>query len=406
MIINRVTLLGQKDHGKSTLIGNLLIQTGSVSEQRIREAKKTSKSLGRNFEPGYILDSFEEERVNEMTIDTTRAQVKYKNSGFEFIDVPGHEELMKNMLSGASYADFALLLVSAKPDEGITDQTKRHLFVAKMMGINKLVVAVNKLDSVGYDKKRFDEIEVDIRSYLDKIGFGKNEVNFVPISAYDAENLVKQSKKIKWYKGKNLMETLVSMSNLEKDDKNKGLMISLQGLFEGDESTVFGKILSGKVKKGEKITILPSGKEARILEIFVSGGKKSSATRGNVVTLKLDRKVGREIKGSVASNNKSACRTGNVVHALVLTTKKMQGSSSIRINGVEVGCKRFLVKKAIDVATGESVVSKTIKPLSAGSVEIELERKVASDNFESTPEIGRFVLYTNKSFAGIGIITD
>lgn len=406
MIINRVTLLGQKDHGKSTLIGNLLIQTGSVSEQRIKEARKTSKSLGRNFEPGYILDSFEEERVNEMTIDTTRAQVKYKNSGFEFIDVPGHEELMKNMLSGASYADFALLLVSAKPEEGITEQTKRHLFVAKMMGINKLVVAVNKLDSVGYNQERFDQIESEIRSYLDKIGFGKNEVNFVPISAYDAENLVKQSGKIRWYKGKNLMETLVSMSNREKENENKELMISLQGLFEGDESAVFGKILSGKVKRGEKITILPSAKEAKILEIFVSGSKKSSATRGNVVTLKLDRKVGKGIKGSIASDNKNACRTGNVVRALVLTTRKMQGSPSIRINGVEVGCNKFSVKRAIDVATGESVASKTIKPLSAGAVEIELDRRVASDNFERTPEIGRFVLYTNKSFAGIGIITD
>jgi sulfate adenylyltransferase subunit 1 (EFTu-like GTPase family) len=202
------------------------------------------------------------------------------------------------------------------------------------------------------------------------------------------------------------MDTLVNMSNREKEDGSKELMISLQGLSEGDESTVFGKILSGKVKKGEKITILPSGKEAKILEIFVSGSKKSSAAKGNVVTLKLDKEVGKEIKGSIASNNKNACRTGNVVRALVLTTRKLQGSPSIRINGVEVGCRKFSVMKAIDVTTGESIASKTIKPLSAGAVEIELDRKVASDNFERTPEIGRFVLYTNKSFAGIGIITD
>ncbi|EQD45119.1 translation elongation factor EF-1, subunit alpha, partial [mine drainage metagenome] len=143
MIVRRVTLLGHKDHGKSTLIGNLLISTKSVSEARVEDAKRTSIRLGRKFEPGFLLDSFEEEREGAMTIDTTRAQIKYRGSAFEFIDVPGHEELIKNMISGASYADSALLIVSAKKGEGITGQTRRHIFLAKMLGIERVVVAVN-----------------------------------------------------------------------------------------------------------------------------------------------------------------------------------------------------------------------------------------------------------------------
>ncbi len=406
MIVNRVTLLGNKDHGKSTLIGNLLIQTGSVSEQRINDAKKTSKKLGRQFEPGYILDSFEEERLNEMTIDTTRAQVKYKKTGFEFIDVPGHEELMKNMLSGASYADFALLIVSAKKDEGITEQTKRHLFVAKMMGINMLVVAVNKLDAVGYSQGRFDQIEADIRGYLGKIGFRDDKVSFIPISAYNAENLVKISPNMKWYRGKSLIEELISMSKSRKEKKEGELLISIQGLFDGDERSVFGKILSGNLKKGESLVSLPNGKGAKVVDIFVSGSRKGNAGKGNVVTLKLDKSIGTSVRGVILARRRGACDSGSIIHALLLITKPIKGNLGVKINGVEARCKKMTVNKAIDIATGEAKTAKRIKPLNAGSVELELDRKVASDLFERTPEIGRFLLYANKSFAGIGIITN
>lgn len=406
MIVNRVTLLGNKDHGKSTLIGNLLIQTGSVSEQRINDAKKTSKKLGRQFEPGYILDSFEEERLNEMTIDTTRAQIKYKNTGFEFIDVPGHEELMKNMLSGASYADFALLIISAKPGEGITDQTKRHLFVAKMMGINKLIVAVNKLDTVGYEEAAFAKIEKGIKEYLGKIGFEKGNVSFIPVSAYNADNLVKLSSNMRWYKGPTLIDALVNKSKAKKAAGNQKLVIQFQGLFDEQGKSVFGKILSGSLKRNTKIIVMPNGKETKVLEIFVSGKKKSTATKGNVVTLKLDKSIGKDVKGLVASNQKDACRTGDTIHALLLTTRQLKGPASIKINGLKINCKRMVITKTIDVSTGECRVSSTIKPLDAGSIELKLERNVATDSFDKTPEIGRFIFYTNNNFSGIGIITD
>ena len=406
MIVNKVTLLGNKDHGKSTLIGSLLIETGSVSQHRIDDAKKNSNRLGRQFEPGYILDSFEEERLNEMTIDTTRAQVKYKNTGFEFIDVPGHEELMKNMLSGASYADFALLLISAKPEEGITGQTKRHLFVARMFGIDRLVVAVNKLDTVGYSQERFEKIKKDIGSYLDKVGFKVANVSFVPISAYNAENLVRISDRTKWYKGKSLMDILISASKPKKIHTEGQLLIQIQGLFEGNEKSVFGKVISGKVKKGDRITLLPLGGSARVLGLFASGRKANSAGRGSVVTLELDRGVGNDIRGFVAVNDKSACKSGDTIRAMLLTTRKISGRPSIRINGMEVGCRKMTINKYIDVTTGESKKASRIKPLNAGLVELKLDRNIATDAFERTPEIGRFVFYTDKNFSGVGIITE
>ncbi len=406
MIVNRITLLGNKDHGKSTLIGSLLMETGSVSEQRIREAKKTSRKLGRQFEPGYILDSFEEERINEMTIDTTRAQVKYRNTGFEFIDVPGHEELMKNMLSGASYADFALLLISAKPEEGITSQTKRHIFVAKMLGIKKLVVAVNKLDAVNYNMERFEEIRKDVGSYLDKIGFKNININFVPISAYNAENLVRHSDKIRWYKGKSLMDMLAEVSKSAKKDTGEELIIQIQGFFDEGRKSVFGKIISGSIKKGDRIILLPAGKAVKVLRLFTSGRETGSARRGNAVTLELDKKIGIDARGLVGVKKKSACRSGSSIRAILLMTKKMGGRPSIKMNGLEIECRKMNVERSIDVATGESVVSGSIKPLNAGMVELKLSREIAMDTFERTPEIGRFVFYTGRKFSGIGIITE
>ena len=128
--------------------------TGTATEHRINEAKKYSKK-GR-FEPGYILDSFEEERAQEMTIDTTRAEMLYKDSLFEFIDVPGHLELIKNMMSGASHGETAILMVSVKDGEGLAPQTKRHVYIANMLGIRGLIVAINKMDLVGYDKGVFE----------------------------------------------------------------------------------------------------------------------------------------------------------------------------------------------------------------------------------------------------------
>ena len=406
MIVNRVTLLGNKDHGKSTLIGSLLINTGSVSEQRINDAKKTSKKLGRQFEPGYILDSFQEERENEMTIDTTRAQVKYKDTGFEFIDVPGHEELMKNMLSGASYADFALLIVSAKEDEGITEQTKRHLFVAKLMGISRIIVAVNKLDAVGYDESRFEEITEGIQDYLEKIGFKSKEISFVPISAYNAENLVKRSKNMGWYKGSSLIDTLVSLSHSKKESAGKELVILLQGALEGDKRSIFGKVLSGSIKKGDKITVLPSGKEAKVREIFVSGRKKATASRGNVVTLEISNDIGKEVKGSVACIDENACKVGSSANALFFDTRPLKGRLSIKMNSVEIPCKKIEVSRTVDIATGETKSRGSVKPLQAAYIKLSLARSIAFEDFEKVPELGRFVLYSDKKFAGIGIIKD
>lgn len=402
MLINRVTLLGHKDHGKSTLIGTMLMVTGAASEQRINEAKKTSKELGRRFEPGYILDSFEEERKGEMTIDTTRAQVMYKDTAFEFIDVPGHEELIKNMISGASYASFALLVVSAKPDEGIKDQTKRHLFIAKMLGIRRIVVAVNKMDTINYDEKRYTRIKDELLKFLEKIGFKRNNIKFVPISAYNSENLISRPKAIKWYEGKPLLETMAEVANHEQN-KPKFLRLIVQGDLESASGNLItGKVLAGTIKVNQDICIAPSNEHYEVVKIFVKGRSKKSASAGENIAMKLDKEL-KGIRGSVVFDEKDALRGTKKLDSTIFLTRDLKKNAKIRFNGNDYNAT-ISVRHSINTITGDEPDSKETEPLGAAHVDILLDQAIPAEPFEKTPELGRFVIYTNNEFSGIGIV--
>ncbi|MEM0201110.1 MAG: GTP-binding protein [Candidatus Micrarchaeaceae archaeon] len=403
MIIRRVTLLGHKDHGKSTLIGNLSILTGSVTEARIKDAKKTSEKLGLNFEPGFILDSFYEEREGGMTIDTTRAQVKYNDNAFEFIDVPGHEELTKNMISGASYADAALLMVSTKEDEGIKTQTKRHLFIAKMLGIERVVVAVNKMDLAEYKKEKFDEIKEELSTYLTNIGFDIKNIAFVPISAYTGEGLTKNSENMQWYKGDSLIETLIKFSGKKKTSSGE-LVVLLQGELEDNKKILTGKVISGSLLINSKVKMLPSNEELSVKQIIVRGKNVKKAVKDENVALVVENTVSGNIRGSIILSKNNTKEISREIQATIFFLRNMKGRVSLLINGSRVNCKSIQIGKIIDIKTGKETKGSDIKPLGASKALIKLENKIFVDKFNSVPELGRFAIYDNDKFSGIGII--
>ncbi len=402
-MISRVTLLGHKDHGKSTLIGSLLISTGSVTQERLNDAKKISQQLGRQFEPAYILDSFSEEREGEMTIDITRAQIKYKEHAFEFIDVPGHEELIKNMMSGASYADFALLLVSAKPDEGIRDQTKRHLFLAKMMGIRRIVIAVNKMDTVDYSEARFKEIRKELVAFLTKIGFQKKNLALVPISAYNAQNLIKLEEKMPWYRGEPLLDEIVSLSTKRRADKKGALRVILQGALEGTDM-LSGKVIRGTLSAGEGILLPPRESRYTIKEVVVKGRHRKRATAGENLALTLAEPIDFEPRGQVICGLGDDLKATNRVNAILFATKKLGEGTKIKFNGSEISCS-VKVDNIIDITSGDTRQGSEIEPLGAGNVTLDLSKVIVAEPFDKLQEMGRFVIYDNGGFAGIGIIT-
>jgi bifunctional enzyme CysN/CysC/sulfate adenylyltransferase subunit 1 len=399
--VKKISLLGHKDHGKSTLIGSMLMQTGAATKVRIEEAKKYSEKKGKTFEPAFILDSFAEEREREMTYDTTRAQIKYKNNAFEFIDVPGHEELIKNMISGASYGDIALLLVSALPEEGIRDQTKRHVFLAQMLGMNRLIVAVNKMDKIGYNEERFAKIKEDLTHFLKKINFNTNNVKFVPISAYKGENLTTKSRNIRWYAGKCLADLLCE--DVKEGRKGEKLRILVQGIIGvGKDSYIAGKVVSGKINSGERVKIFPSGRECEASILMVKNKKAKSAKAGENIAIKASPRIANEAKGSIILPKSEKITPIKEVRSLIFIIRKPETWKTANIYGNKVGCE-IKISKVVEASSGDVLPGSSFSPLNAAHSIIKLERPMLIEDYNENKELGRFVLSDSKGFFGIGI---
>lgn len=403
MIVKNITLLGHKDHGKSTLIGNMLMHTGFATKLRIDEARQYSKRLGKAFEPAFILDSFAEEREEEMTYDTTRAQIRYRDLAFSFIDIPGHEELIKNMISGASYGEIALLLVSAKKGEGIKEQTKRHLFIAKMLGIEKLICAVNKMDLAKYSEARFEGIKDSLLEFAVRIGFDKRDVDFVPISAYTGENLIKKSKNMVWYKGGTLMRLLYK-SAVHEAARYAALRIVVQGVVDKEKGLIAGRVISGRIAAGKKVRMLPQMRDATVKRIIVKGRSVRTASRGQNIALRLGREAGTGLRGSIIAYASDVPKTTGSIRARLFLAGSLGSSISIRLNGTEAKCKSIRILEVIDTTTGEARQGR-VPRLGAADAELRLDRKLAVERFDVLKELGRFVMYRGNKFIGIGIIT-
>ena len=311
MDLHKIVVIGDKDAGKSTLIGKIAILTKSISEARINEAKRESKNLGKEFEPAFMLDAFKEERGKGLTIDTTAIDVPYKDVAFQFIDVPGHESLIKNMLSGASNAEIGIVVISAKRGEGLTRETKLHIKLANMLGINKFIFFINKMDKCYYSKDAIIEIFRGVNIFLTPLFNGIKSIEFNYGSALKGENIIKPSKKIWWYKGRPLMEDIYAfIKNDEKTNESMPTIISLQGTFE---NKIFGRIISGDIKQNKDYYLMPDNKKVSIDEY-----KKN----GNSISLKITKLDKTDILGKVLVENKNDVFVSDKIYARMFFIRK------------------------------------------------------------------------------------
>src|SRR3989338_7016233 len=195
-----IVFIGHVDHGKSTTVGRLLYDSGNVDEQAMRKLKDKAKELGKvGFEFAFVMDTLKEEQERGLTIDLSHKKFDTPKYYFTIIDAPGHRDFVKNMITGASQADAAVLVVSANPGDGVQAQTKEHVFLARTLGVGQLIIAVNKMDMAKYDQKRFEQVKAEVSQLLKSVGFKTETVIFVPVASLHGENIVKKSANMPWY---------------------------------------------------------------------------------------------------------------------------------------------------------------------------------------------------------------
>jgi elongation factor 1-alpha len=271
-----LVIMGHVDHGKSTTTGHLLYLTGVVDERTVKQYEEEARKLGKEtFKFAWILDNLKEERERGLTIDLRFLKFETKKYYFTIIDAPGHRDFVKNMITGASQADGAILFVSAKRGEfeagiGPGGQTREHAFLAFTLGVNQLVVAVNKMDdpTVNWSEERFNEIKNEVSRMLRMVGYKVEKVPFVPVSGWTGDNLVKPSDKMPWYKGPTLLEALDTFEVPPKPI-DKPLRIPIQDVYSitGVGTVPVGRVETGVLKEGDMVVFMPANKQGEVKSI-------------------------------------------------------------------------------------------------------------------------------------------
>ncbi len=396
----KIVVVGEVDAGKSTLVGRFLYEMGSLSQGAIEEIRNVCQRLGDNFEFAYLLDSLEEERKNQLTIDMTQVFCKNKKGNvLVFIDVPGHQELLKNMLCGSSYADIAVLVVNVQ--KSIEEQTKRHAFILKFLGIKQIVLVLNKMDSIGFNEIIFKKVREELSELFKKLQLKPKD--FIPISAKEGENLAKRSKKMAWYKGPSLLEVL----NLCFKKKIGGdFRFPIQDIYKiNGEKVAVGEIISGKIRRGERVKILPLNKECTVKTIKVFNKNKSAAgvpgsiglvldemnvlRRGQVICKPIFPKVSQEILAKIF-----CIRPLDIKENLIFRCATQKTSARI--------------KQIIEVWDTASLEPKSKGSLleigDAAEVIIITKESVVVQRYGRLNSLGRFVLKSDKEICAAGII--
>jgi bifunctional enzyme CysN/CysC len=281
----RVVAVGHVDHGKSTLIGRLLHDTGNLPDGKVAELVAVSDRRGATFEWSFVLDALQSERDQAVTIDTTRIWMRTPEREVVLIDAPGHKEFLRNMVTGASDADAAMLLVDAH--DGVGEQTRRHALLLELIGVPRVVVAINKMDRVGYDRARYEEIRAELELLLERIGV--SAAAFVPTCARDGENVAGPAPSMPWYSGPTVLAAILALPPARRDD-SAALRVAVQGVVRQDlRRIVVGRIDSGTLTVCYDLIIAPSRRAARIASFATFPERtKTSAGAGESVGFVLD----------------------------------------------------------------------------------------------------------------------
>ena len=396
-----VVFVGHVDHGKSTLIGRLLYDSESIKDDRIDEIQKLAEEYKRRFEFAYFLDSFEDELKEERTIDTVSLMFKSKKNYYMITDVPGHKEFIKNMLTGASHADVAVLVVSA--EEGVQEQTRRHMFLLKMLGIKEVFVAVNKMDAVDYKMEIFETIKKQISELLNSFDYSTEEIIFIPVSAMKGDNIYHRSEGMDWYGGLALIEALDGVGISEEENT---LRFAVQDVYEVEgKNIVVGRVESGVLRKGDEIIVEPSHIRTKIEKIKVFENELEETATGDCIGVVISGKVKRGDVGGIVENPPVSKEV--FLGETVLLGKNLKKGEilELRCGTAKVRCEIREIKEKIDSETGE-VLERNPKEISEHDVAtiVFATEPLVVEKFVEIPELGRFILVRDGKNIGAGVV--
>jgi len=401
----RIVIVGHVDHGKSTLVGRLLHETGSLPDGKLEMLKAVSTRRGMPFEWSFLLDALQTERDQGITIDTTQIRFRTASRDVVLIDAPGHAEFLRNMITGASQADGAVLIIDAL--EGVRDQTRRHGYLLHLLGVKQVAVVVNKMDRVDFGQPRFQEISDEITAHLTGLGIKPSAI--IPISARDGDGVSARTPRMGWYTGPTVVEALDALVPARPLNELK-LRLPVQAIYKFDDRRIVaGRIESGSLTAGDEIVIMPAGKIAKIKTVEswpvtpISGAQGA----GRSVGITLDRELFLE-RGDIIAHVDATPRDTRRLHARIFwlhdTPLAAGASILVRLGTKETRATVVAIEKAVDPGDLASVETSSIARNHVGEIDISLSQPVAADRYTDNPRTGRLVIEVNGRIAGGGLV--
>ena len=406
-----IVIVGHVDHGKSTLMGRLLADTDSLPEGKLEQVKETCRRNSKPFEYAFLLDALKDEQSQGITIDTARCFFKTEKRDYIILDAPGHIEFLKNMITGASRAEAALLMIDAK--EGVQENSRRHAYMLSMLGINQIAVVINKMDLVDYDEKVYESVKAEYLEFLKQINITPKFV--LPVSAFMGENIVKKSDKMPWYDGMCVLEVLDNFE-CEQAKEDQPFRMPVQDVYKftrngDDRRIVAGTIEAGTVRPGQEVVFYPSGKRSHVknIDVFnappIEEGKPGMAigftmveqiyiTRGELMSVvgEPTPKTASRIAANIFWLGRKDFAPGRVYY--------------LKIGAEKVKMELESIKGVIDSSNLSSTGEKTaVGRNEVAECILRTDKPIAFDTVEDLAGTSRFVIVDDYEIAGGGIIT-
>ena len=411
-----LVVVGHVDHGKSTTVGRILFDTGNIPEQEMKKIQEEAKKYGKEtFGLAFVMDRMKEERERGLTIDVAHKRLDTDKFYFTIIDAPGHRDFVKNMITGASQADAAVLIVSAK--EGIQPQTKEHAWLTKTLGVNQLIVCVNKMDEVDYKEDRFNEVKKTVEELLKPIGVKVEDVPFIPTASFvSGENVTKKAgEKMGWYKGPSLIEALDKLTPPEKL-MDKPLRWPIQDVYTitGVGTVPVGRIETGLLKPDAKLVFEPSGAQGEVKSVEMHHEQLPQAEPGDNVGANI-RGLGKNDvrRGDVAGEASSPPTVAEDFTAQIIVlqhpTAITKGYTPVfHCHTAQVACTFVELLKKIDPASGEVKEENPdfLKTGDAAIVKLKPTKPLVIEKASDFPPLGRFAIRDMGATVGAGMVTD